>query len=461
MVNTRGAPISKIVPGSIAEEAGISEGDYILSINGKSIEDIFDYKFDITNDRLNMSIQKKDGEIWDIDIEKDTYEDIGIEFADPLFDGIKRCVNKCIFCFIDQLPEGMRDSLYFKDDDIRLSFLMGNYVTLSNVGEKELQRIIQYKMSPINISVHATNPELRAFILGNKSAGNILDKIKILKDAGININCQIVLCKGINDGKELDRTIKDLSSMHPEVNSISVVPVGITRYRDKLFDIKPYNKEEAHDILLQIKEWQNVLLKKTGSRIVYAADEFYILAEQDLPKYEEYEDFYQLENGVGLVSLFEHEFLDNLHKDKKRKYKKLGKDGFSQTLDNNTNQKFAQRIVSIATGVSAGKFIKRLSSELENMYNNLKINVYPIKNNFFGEHVTVAGLLTGEDIVNELSGKELGVELLIPKTMLKSGTQLFLDGYTVKQVEKDLGVKIKIVKVSGKAFLDAVLGEMA
>jgi NifB/MoaA-like Fe-S oxidoreductase len=249
--------------------------------------------------------------------------------------------------------------------------------------------------------------------------------------------------------------------MHPEVNSISVVPVGITRYRDKLFDIKPYNKEEAHDILLQIKEWQNALLKKTGSRIVYAADEFYILAEQDLPKYEEYEDFYQLENGVGLVSLFEHEFLDNLHKDKKRKYKKLGKDGFSQTLDNNTNQKFAQRIVSIATGVSAGKFIKRLSSELENMYNNLKINVYPIKNNFFGEHVTVAGLLTGEDIVNELSGKELGVELLIPKTMLKSGTQLFLDGYTVKQVEKDLGVKIKIVKVSGKAFLDAVLGEMA
>lgn len=447
MSNKKGAIVQRVLPGSIAEEAGISTRDHILTINGEKIEDIFDYKFFIAEDMLNIRVQKDDGDIWEIDIEKDTYEDLGIEFADPLFDNTKKCTNKCIFCFIDQLPKGMRETLYFKDDDIRLSFLMGNYVTLTNLKDKDIDRIIRYRMSPINISVHTTNPSLRVFMLRNKFAGNVLEKIVKLTDAGINVNCQVVLCRGINDGKELDKTIEDLSNLYPRVHSISVVPVGITRYREGLFDLIPYDKEEACNILTQVKAWQKKLLVEKGSRVVYPADEFYIMAGYEVPGHEEYEGFPQLENGVGLVSLFKYEFYEYLHK--------LEKQNMPCGV-----KKIPHRAVSIATGISAYKLIKELTDELEKRYNDVKINVYPIENRFFGEYVTVAGLLTGQDIVNELKDKELGCELLIPETMLKFDRQVFLDDYTVKLVESILGVELKVLEVNGKAFVDGILGRV-
>jgi len=427
------------LPGSIAEEAGINSGDTILAINGEEIGDIFDYRFFITEESLNLVVEKCNGDIWEIYIDKDTYEDLGIEFDDPMIDKTKRCSNKCIFCFIDQLPKGMRETLYFKDDDTRLSFLMGNYVTLTNTENKDIDRIIRYHMSPMNISVHTTNPSLRRFMIRNKYAGNILERIAKLTDAGITVNCQIVLCRGINDNKELDDTIYNLSRLYPGVSSISVVPAGITRYREGLFNLLPYDKEEASKVLIQISKWQKKLLQEKNSRVVFPADELYIMADYDIPRYEEYEDFPQLENGVGLVSLFRYEFYEYLSRLKK--------------------QSIPDRVVSIATGISAYSFIKGLVELLEKRYNNLKVNVYPIENEFFGKHVTVAGLLTGQDIVNGLNGKELGQELMLPETMLKAGESIFLDNYTVDMVEETLDVRLRVVKADGESFIDGILGE--
>jgi len=449
--NKKGTVIREVLKGSIAEEAGIQPGDCILEINGERIKDIFDYRFLITDENVNMVIRKENGDIWDIDIEKDTYEDMGIEFEDPMIDSAKSCANKCIFCFIDQLPKGMRETLYFKDDNTRLSFLTGNYVTLTNISDKELDRIIKYHMSPINISVHSTNPSVRKLMLGNRFAGNILERIKKLVNAGITVNCQIVLCRGINDQEELDRTIKDLSDLYPGVGSISVVPVGITKYREGLYPLVPYDGEESKKVLEQVEGWQKKLLEEKGSRVVYAADEFYIMAEKELPGYEEYEGFPQLENGVGMVALFKEEFFEYLEDEEA---------GLNEKGVNADEKAVKDRIVSVATGISAYKIIKKLAEELENRYNNLKINVYPVENRFFGKYVTVAGLLTGQDIVYGLKDKELGQVLLIPKNMLKSDEDVFLDDYTVEKVGTLLNVKVKVLEVNGKAFVDGILGKI-
>lgn len=432
--------IKSVEEGSIAKEAGIEAGDCILSINGEKITDIFDYRFYITNEELVLKVQKKNGDIWEIEIEKDEYEDLGIEFEDPMLDEARSCRNKCIFCFIDQLPKGLRKTLYFKDDDSRLSFLMGNYITMTNMQEEDINRIIKYRMSPVNVSVHTTNPDLRVFMLKNKFAGNIKENIKKLVDAGILVNCQIVLCRGINDGEELDRTIRELTDMSPGVNSISVVPVGITKYREKLTPLTPYDKNSSLEVIEQVEKWQKKLLEKYNSRIVYLADEFYIMASKQLPPYEAYEDFPQIENGVGMMTEFMHEFEEYLQTLKVSKY----------TMKN-------PRKISIATGVLAYGYIKAMVGKLESEYPELKADVFAIKNNFFGENVTVTGLITGGDIVAQLKGKDLGEELLISQSMLKSGEEIFLDDYTVEMVEKELGVAVKAVKNNGKDFIEAIL----
>lgn len=431
--------INDVQKGSIAEEAGIEKGDILVSIDGEKVYDIFDFRFLTASECLTLEIQKEDGEIWEIDIEKDEDDDLGLEFEHDMIDEAQSCNNKCIFCFIDQLPGGMRDTLYFKDDDSRLSFLTGNYVTLTNVEKSDIDRIIKYRLSPINVSVHTTNPDLRVFMLKNKFAGNVVTLIKRLVDNGITVNCQIVLCRGINDGSELDKTLSDLSAIYPGVGSISVVPVGITRYRDGLCRLEPYDSKSSAHVIRQVEKWQKKLLKKYRTRIVYLADEFYIMAGEKLPGYEEYEDFPQIENGVGLISMLTHEF-----------YRYIEEIKFEPVND---------RKVSIATGVSAYNYIREMADELTKRF-KININVYEINNEFFGENVTVTGLLTGRDIVNQLQGKELGHELIICECMLKAHEDVFLDDYTLSMLESKLGVRVKVVENSGKAFVDGILNAM-
>ncbi len=429
--------VQNVIAGSIAEEAGIEIGDVLLSINGENIEDVFDYRFLMTDEALVLEIEKGDGEIWDIDIEKDQYEDLGIDFENPLMDEMKSCSNKCIFCFIDQLPKNMRETLYFKDDDSRMSFLAGNYVTLTNMKDEEIDRIIRYRMSPINVSVHTTNPKLRTFMLNNKFAGNVMDRIKKLVEAGIEVNCQIVLCRGINDESELDKSINELAEMYPGVKSISVVPVGITRHRDGLFELQPYDSESSDKVISQVEKLQESFVKNHDSRIVYMADEFYIMANRTIPGYEDYEDFPQIENGVGLISMLLHEFYEY--------------------LERIVPYKTENRTVSIATGVSPYKYIKEMTTVLENKFDGLKVNIYEIKNNYFGKNVTVTGLLTGIDLIEQLKGKELGTELLISRSMLKADEDILLDDYSLKMLEEAINIKITVVENDGKDFIEKIL----
>jgi putative radical SAM enzyme (TIGR03279 family) len=428
-----------VQPESIAEEAGIEAGDRLLSINEKTIKDIFDYRYYQASEELLLEIEKPDGEIWEIEVEKDENEELGLEFEDSLIDGAKSCTNKCIFCFIDQLPKGMRETVYFKDDDSRLSFLTGNYVTLTNIKNEELKRIIHYRMSPINVSVHTTNPDLRKLMLGNRFAGDVLNKIKMLTDNGIEVNCQIVLCRDINDKDELDRTIGDLAEFAPGVSSVSIVPVGISRHRENLFELIPFDKESSTEVIKQVHNWQNKLLKDKGSRLIYLSDEFYINADVDLPKYKDYEDFPQIENGVGMVASLKKEVIDTL------KHKKGTLPG--------------KRHISIATGRLVNKIIIKLVEEIKTKYEGLEVNVYAVENNFFGPNVTVCGLLTGQDIAEQLNGKELGQELLISRSMLRAGEHVLLDDYTVEQLEDGLKVKIRIVDSSGEDFVNALIGK--
>lgn len=438
MKNNDNALIKTVAAGSIAEEAGMKAGDRILSIDRKPVNDIFDYHFLSSQEKFVLRLQKPDGDLWDIDIEKDESEDLGIEFAEPLADREKRCSNKCIFCFIDQLPKGMRDTLYFKDDDARLSFLTGNYITMTNMDIKDIERIIKYKLSPVNVSVHTTNPELRRFMLRNRFAGDIAKKIKKLVSSGISVNCQIVLCRGINDGRELDRSIEELAGMYPGVHSISVVPVGLTKHREGLFELSPYDPESSSEVIHQVEEYSRSFIEKYGSSIVYAADEFYTLSGKNMPEYAEYEDFPQLENGVGMLSLFKYEFNESL---KTMQGKKISKD----------------KTISIATGLLAYEFISDCAKTLEKLYNGLKINVFGVQNNFLGNNVTVSGLVTGSDIISQLSGKELGCELLIPANMLRAGETVFLDDVTVADLGKRLAVKVTPVRCGGEDFIRSVL----
>jgi putative radical SAM enzyme (TIGR03279 family) len=431
--------IACVLPGSIAEEAGIEKGDILLSVNGEKVKDIFDYRFLIAEESLLLEVKKQDGELWEIEIDKDEYEDLGIDFETSMLDDAKSCTNKCVFCFIDQLPKGMRKTLYFKDDDSRLSFLTGNYVTLTNMSEDDIDRIIKYKMSPINVSIHTTNPDLRIFMLKNRFAGNVIPRVKRLVDAGITVNCQIVLCRGINDGKELDKSISELGELQPGIGSISIVPVGITKHRSNLETLIPFNRDSSEEVIQQVQKWQEAFLRKFGSRFVYLADEFYIMAEHEIPDYEEYEDFPQIENGVGLIAQLKFEFQEKLTNLKQ--YKR----------DQN-------RIISIATGVSAYSYIRDMALALENKSEKIKVNIYEIKNHFFGENVTVAGLLTGSDLVEQLKGKELGDELLISSSMLKADEEVLLDDYTIGMLEEQLGVKVTAVRSEGKDFVEKILG---
>ena len=428
--------IKDVKKGSIAEELEIKAGWYLTAVNDTEIKDILDYKYQMFDEYVVITIEDDNGEEWDYEIDKEENEDIGLVFEEELMDTPRNCANRCIFCFMDQLPTNVRETLVFKDDDFRLSFMTGNYVTLTNSGYRDLDRIIKYHLSPINISVHATNPDVRCMMLNNKNAGKIMEYIKYLTDNGINVNAQIVLCPSINDGKILDQTIKDLSAFYPKLQCIAVVPVGLTKFREGLYPLKTYTKETASKVIDQIEKWQAKLLKKYGSHIVYVADEMYVLAERDIPSYEEYEDFPQLEDGIGMLAKMKHEFDVKL---KKTKAKELNK------------------TVSIAVGKCAYKFIRELSDRLEKKFKGLKINVYVINNTFFGEKITVSGLITGGDLINQLKGKELGEYLILTYSCLKDDEDVFLDNVKLKEVKSALKVKIKVVNGTGESFIEQIV----
>ena len=435
--------INRVLPGSIAEELEIEAGDILLAIDNTEIEDIFDYQFLVQDTYIEVLIQKPNGEEWLLEIDKEFDEDLGIEFENGLMDEYRHCHNKCIFCFIDQMPKGMRETLYFKDDDSRLSFLQGNYVTLTNMSEHDIERITRYHLSPINISFQTMNPQLRCKMLNNRFAGEALKKVDTLYEAGITMNGQIVLCKGVNDGEELEYSIQELTKYLPHLESVSVVPVGLSRYRDGLYPLEPFTKEDACKVIDTIECWQRKIFAKHGLHFIHASDEWYILAERELPEEERYDGYLQLENGVGMTRLLLEEFEDGM--------RKLAEE---RTLpDNNVTEK-----ISLATGLLAYPYIKRMSDEMEKVFPNLKVYVYPIVNDFFGEHITVSGLLTGQDIEKQLKGKELGTRLLLPQNVLRSGEEVFLDDFTKSDLEKSLQVPINIVKSSGCDFINAVLG---
>lgn len=428
--------ISSVAPGSIAQEMGIEPGDRLLEVNGKSPEDVFDYRYLMNEEEILVLIRKANGEEWELEIEKEYEDDLGIEFENGLMDDYRSCRNKCIFCFIDQLPKGMRSTLYFKDDDSRLSFLQGNYLTLTNMSEHDIDRIIQYKLSPINISFQTMNPELRCKMLHNRFAGEIFDKVKRLKDAGIIMNGQIVLCRGVNDGAELERSIRELTAYMPQLESVSVVPVGLTRYRDGLYPLEPFTKEDACEVLDLIHGWQEKLYKEWGNHFIHAGDEWYILAERPIPEEKTYDGYLQLENGVGMVRLLEEEVTQTL----------AGMAGDDRKIHR-----------TIATGELAAPFLRKHVDAVQKKYPNVDIQVLAIKNEFFGGKITVAGLITGTDLISQLKGKDLGDRLLLTNHMLKSGEPVFLDDVTVDDVQNALQIKVSIVESSGADFVSSLI----
>lgn len=438
----QGHIIKKIVKGSIAEELGIEPGDRLLSINDTEIEDIFDYQFLIQDDYIEVLVQKTDGEEWLLEVDKEPDEDLGVEFESGLMDEYRHCHNKCIFCFIDQMPKGMRDTLYFKDDDSRLSFLQGNYVTLTNMSEHDIDRIIRYHLSPINISFQTMNPRLRCQMLNNRFAGEALKKADRLFEADIRMNGQIVLCKGVNDGTELEYSIEQLTKYLPCLESVSVVPVGLSKYREGLYPLEPFNKEDAEIVIDMIERWQQKIYPQYGLHFIHASDEWYILAGRELPEAERYDGYLQLENGVGMVRLLWEEFTQAAEQIKK--CRKLPDETVRETL-------------SIATGRLVYPYIRKMADTVESMFPNIHIRVYPIRNDFFGELITVSGLLTGQDICSQLKDKELGERLLLPENVLRSGEDVFLDDMHVGELEKALQVQADIVKSSGCEFINCIL----
>ena len=428
--------IASVESGSIAEELGLEPGDAIEEINGNEIEDIFDYQYYVEDEYLDVLVLTKDGEECILEIEKDEDEDLGITFESSLMDEYHSCCNKCMFCFIDQMPPGMRETLYFKDDDSRLSFLQGNYITLTNMRDKDIERVIRYHLSPINISVHATNPELRCKMLHNRFAGDILEKIGRFYEAGIRMNSQVVLCKGLNDGEELDRTISDLGKFLPYMESLSVVPVGLTKYREGLAPLELFEKEDAGKVLKQIHKWQDYFRENYGTTFVHASDEWFILAEQEFPDEAYYEGYGQLENGVGMMRLLLEEVKERLAEltgDERKKH------------------------VAIATAKLAYPTIKKLAADVEKKFPGIKIAVYCIINKFFGEHITVSGLLTGQDIIAQLKGKALGEELLLPCNVLKADEDIFLDDISLKELSDSLQVPVNIIQSEGRDFVDKII----
>ena len=437
--------IKKVDEGSIAWEMEIEPGDILLKINDEEIEDIFDYQFMIQEEYIEVLVQKPNGEEWLLEIDKDEQEDLGIEFENGLMDDYRSCHNKCIFCFIDQMPKGMRKTLYFKDDDSRLSFLQGNYVTLTNMSEHDVNRIIKYHLGPINISFQTMNPELRCMMLHNRFAGDALKKVDLFYEAGIEMNGQIVLCKGINDGRELDFSIRELTKYYPCLQSVSVVPVGLSKYREGLYPLEPFTKEDAKEVIGLIKKWQDYMYEKYGMHFIHASDEWYLLAEEELPTEDRYDGYLQLENGVGMLTLLKDEFKEAMQTavHQKKLYRDLS-DGKTRRL-------------TLATGKLAYRTICELAAQMMKAFEWLDLNVVAIRNDFFGERITVSGLLTGQDLIAQLKDLPLGDKLLLPQNVLRSGENYFLDDITVPQLEDALQVRVDIVKSSGQDFVETVL----
>lgn len=430
--------IKNVLPGSIAEELEMEAGDKLLAIDNTEIEDIFDYQFLIQDTYIEVLIEKPDGEQWLLEVDKEFDEDLGIEFENGLMDEYRHCHNKCIFCFIDQMPKGMRETLYFKDDDSRLSFLQGNYVTLTNMSDHDVDRICRYHLSPINISFQTMNPELRCKMLNNRFAGEALKKVDVLKEAGIEMNGQIVLCKGVNDGAELEFSITELMKYLPELESVSVVPVGLSKHREGLYPLEPFTKEDACQVIDMIEKYQAICYEKYGFHFIHASDEWYILAGREVPEEERYDGYLQLENGVGMLRLLMDEFHEEL-------------------AGRHDDVNVTAREVSIATGKLPFPYIKMMAQELMEAYPQLTIHVYPIRNDFFGESITVSGLLTGQDIIAQLKEKQLGEVLYLPQNILRSGEDVLLDDITVSDLEKALQVPVYIVKSNGCDFVSAFL----
>ena len=428
--------ISSVDPGSLADLAGVRPGETVLKVNRHEINDVLDFKYHSESKKAVLLLQSENGKTRKVKIKNPDFQPLGLNFEEYLMDKARRCANNCVFCFIDQLPKNMRETLYFKDDDARLSFLQGNYVTLTNLSEREVQRIIDLKISPMNISVHTTNAELRVKMLRNKNAGECLNIMRRFADAGIKMNCQIVCCPGLNDGDELIRTMMTLTVLYPHVDSVSIVPVGITEHRDGLYPLSPVTKKKAKEIIDIVDNYGDEFAKNVGRRIFYCSDELYLRAGRPIPDTEYYDDYPQYENGVGLMRSLSDEFESAL-----------------KILDEDPVSYF-----SVATGEAAAPFIEGLIEKMGEKCLNAHGTVYPIKNNFLGETVDVAGLVSGGDILQQLKGKDLGRRLLIPAVMLRHGGDVFLDDVSLDELSAQLGVPVIPVPNDGGALLDAMLG---
>ena len=431
--------VRAVEPGSPAEKAGVQVGETLTHINGKPIVDVLDYKFYSYDTKLELTLRAPDNSFRTVKVRKYEGQDLGLEFETYLMDRARSCANNCIFCFVDQMPPGMRKSLYFKDDDARLSFLMGNYLTLTNLSEREVQRIIDLRISPINVSVHTTDPELRVEMLKNPRAGESIDIMRRFAAHNITMNCQIVSCPGINDGAALDRSLRELAEMFPAVNSISVVPVGVTKFREGLYPLRPYTGEEAAALIDQVEAFAQEHLDKQGTRLVWCSDEFYLLAGRDMPEEAYFEEFTQLDNGVGMLRLLSEEFRRGL--DLMEPEEMEGCEPFT-----------------IATGVSAAPFLTRLVDMAREKSEKVDGKVVAIRNDFFGHTITVAGLVTGGDLIAQLRGNVHGKRLLIPANMLRAGEQVFLDDVSIADVERQLNVTVVPVAQDGYELLDAICG---
>lgn len=428
--------INEVVKKSIADKKGVKAGDVLISVNSHEINDVLDYRFYIKEEKLTLALISN-GKAKKVKLHKKEYDDIGLEFETYLMDKQHHCKNKCVFCFIDQLPEGMRETLYFKDDDSRLSFLFGNYVTLTNLTEHDVRRLIDMHISPVNVSVHTMNPTLRVEMMKNKHAGECLSILKRLADAGIQLNTQLVLCPGINDGKELEFSLHELEKLRPAVQSIAAVPVGLTKFRKGLAELKEYTPETARDVISIVDSFGDMCKKKHGTRLAFCADEFYLKAGLPMPEEEYYEDYPQIENGVGLWKNLETEFKD--------------------ALSESDLKIETEKSVSIITGVAAAPLMRYFSKLVTEKYENVKVKVFEIINDFFGHSITVAGLVTGQDIISQLKGKDYGETLLIPSVMLRSEGDMFLDNVTVEELENELSASVRVTATDGWELLEKIL----